>query len=133
MGGNCNAGVALSRCKTSLFVGPNRGVTRVLVVLLAGKSSDDVKAPANSLKTAGIKIITVGMGASVDQSQLSSMKTPPSNVLKVPSFDRLADIRERLTNQISQGISFKVQDCLLCCMYIIYRVSKLKGGRKSNK
>lgn len=103
IGGNCNAGAALSRCKTSLFVGPNRGIARVLVALLAGKSSDDVSAPAASLKTAGVKIISVGMGGLFDQSQLSSMAFSSSHLLKAPSFGGLVGISGSLSTQISQG------------------------------
>ncbi|XP_078375014.1 cochlin-like isoform X2 [Oculina patagonica] len=107
VGGNCNAGAALSRCKTSLFVGPNRGIARVLVALLAGKSSDDISAPTASLKTAGVKIISVGMGGLFDQSQLSSMAFSSSHLLKAPSFGGLVGISGSLSTQISQagGIS----------------------------
>ena len=73
MSGGCAAGAALSQCKSSLFEGDAGGKARVLIVLIAGSSTDDVSSSASSLKTAGVKIIAVGMGSSFVQSQLTSM------------------------------------------------------------
>lgn len=105
IGGNCDAVAALSRCKTSLFVGASEEIKRVLVVLMAGKSPGDVSTAAESLKTvAGVQIITVGMGGSFDQSQLSDIAYNPSHFLSTASFDGLAGINRSLCTLISQGI-----------------------------
>lgn len=103
MSGGCAAGAALSQCKSSLFEGDAGGKARVLIVLIAGSSTDDVSSAASSLKTAGVKIIAVGMGSSFVQSQLTSMAFSSSYVLTAASYGGLADITGSITSLISQG------------------------------
>ena len=104
MGGSCTAGAALSQCKSGLFEGDAGGKARVLIVLMAGSSSDDVSSAAGSLKTVGVKIIAVGMGGSFVQSQLSAMAYSSSYVLTAASYSGLAGISGSITTLISQGI-----------------------------
>lgn len=103
MSGGCAAGAALSQCKSSLFEGDAGGKARVLIVLIAGSSTDDVSSAAGSLKTAGVKIIAVGMGSSFVQSQLTSMAFSSSYVLTAASYGDLAGITGSITSLISQG------------------------------
>lgn len=107
IGGACNAGAALTRCKTTLFPTTTaKGVERVLVVLLAGKSSDDVLPPTESLINAGVKIITVGMGLFIDRSQLSEIAYSQSYVLTTDLIAGLPSISGSLATLISQGSFF---------------------------
>ena len=101
--GNCNAEEAFDQCSTELFAGDNSGRSRVLIVLTAGKSVEDVSRSAGSLKTAGVKIIAIGMGGLVDQSQLSAISSSPSNLKSVPSFDGLAGLDKSVSTLVSQG------------------------------
>ena len=103
IGGGCAAGAALSQCQSGLFTGAAGGRSRLLIVLMAGKSSDDVSSSAGSLKSASVKIIAVGMGGSFDQAQLTSMAFSSSYVLTAASFSGLAGISGSLTTLISQG------------------------------
>ena len=103
MSGGCAAGAALSQCKSSLFEGDAGGKARVLIVLIAGSSTDDVSSAAGSLKTAGVKIIAVGMGSSFVQSQLTSMAFSSSYVLTAALYGGLAGITGSITSLISQG------------------------------
>ena len=103
IGGSCAAGAALSQCKSALFEGDAGGKARVLVVLIAGSSSDDVASAAGSLKSAGVKIIAVGMGGSFVQSQLAAMAFSSSYVLTATSYSGLAGITGSITGLISQG------------------------------
>lgn len=103
IGGSCTAGAALSQCKSTLFEGDAGGKARVLVVLMAGSSSDDVAGAAGSLKSAGVKIIAVGMGGSFIQSQLVAMAFSSSYVLTATSYSGLAGITGSITGLISQG------------------------------
>lgn len=103
IGGSCTAGAALSQCKSALFEGDAGGKARVLVVLMAGSSSDDVASAAGSLKSAGVKIIAVGMGGSFVQSQLTAMAVSSSYVLTATSYSGLAGITGSITGLISQG------------------------------
>lgn len=104
IGGGCAAGAALSKCQSALFTGAAESRSRLLIVLIAGKSSDGVTSGAGSLKSAGVKIIAVGMGGSFDQGQLSSMAYSSSYVLTAASFSGLTGISGQLTTLISQGI-----------------------------
>ncbi|KAJ7385815.1 hypothetical protein OS493_013849 [Desmophyllum pertusum] len=104
MGGSCSAGAGLTQCKSALFDGDAGGKARVLIVLMAGSSSDDVSSAAGSLKTAGCKIIAVGMGGSFVQTQLSAMAFSSSYVLSAASFSGLAGISGSMTTLISQGM-----------------------------
>lgn len=103
IGGGCAAGAALTQCQSGLFTGDAGGRSRLLIILMAGKSSDDVSSGAGSLKTAGVKIIAVGMGGSFDQGQLSSMAFSSSYVVTASSFSGLAGIKGQVTTLISQG------------------------------
>ncbi|KAJ7385795.1 hypothetical protein OS493_013829 [Desmophyllum pertusum] len=112
-GGSCNVGAALLECKTSLFVGDAGGRTRVLLIFVAGKSTDEVYNAAGSLATAGVKIIVVGMGALYDSSQLSAMAVSSSYVLNAASFSGLAGIHGSVTILLSQGTHYKLNFHLL--------------------
>ena len=103
IGGTCNAGAAILECKASLFFGGAGGRNRVLLILMAGKSNDEVLNAAGSLTTAGVKIIVAGMGGLFDQSQLSAMAVSSSYVLNAASFGGLTDIRGSVSSLISQG------------------------------
>ena len=96
-------GAALLECKTSLFVGDAGGRARILLIFVAGKSTDDVYNAAGSLATAGVKIIVVGMGGLYDSSQLSAMAVSSSYFLNAATFGGLAGIHGSVTSLISQG------------------------------
>ena len=104
MGGSCTAGAALSKCHQELFFAQSTsGRSRVLVVLMAGKSTDDVSAAAASLRTSRVKITVVGMGELVDHAQLSHIAYPSSSVLRMPSINGYFDISGSFSALISQG------------------------------
>ena len=103
IGGSCNAGAALTQCESALFQRNSGERARVLIVLLAGKSTDDMSSVARSLKKMGVKIIAVGMGASFDQSQLSSVASSSSFLLTAASYSVLTSISGRLSSLASQG------------------------------
>lgn len=98
-------GAALKECKKSLFVDDSkaRGRKRILLVLLATESKDDVSTAAGELKGAGVEIITVGIGVSFVHAQLTVMASASSYILTTSSFDLLAGIRGRVTNMLSRG------------------------------
>lgn len=103
MGGRRNAGNALALCQSTLF-GDDAGFRqRVLVTLMAGESSDDVSGPAQSLKSAGVRIIAIGLGPSVVPSQLSEMAFDSSYILTAASFNAISGIAGGTSALISQG------------------------------
>ncbi|XP_078372611.1 cochlin-like [Oculina patagonica] len=103
IGGSCNAGAALLKCQTSLFAGDAGGRKRVLLILLAGESQDDVSATAGAFKAAGVKKISVGMGGLFVQSQLAAMAYSSSYVQYAASYSGLAGIRDGVSGIISEA------------------------------
>lgn len=102
-GGSCAAGAALTTCKSSLFASARSGAAMVLVVMIAGKSTDDVSAGAGALKGMKVKTIAVGMGAKFEQSQLTAMAWEASYVITASSFSQLTSIQGQCTSLISSG------------------------------
>lgn len=107
MGGDCNAGAALLECKASLFSGDAGGRKRLLLVLLAGRSSDPVSDVAASIKTAGVKMISVGIGGFYVQSQLAAMAFSSSYILYAASYSGLVDVRGKVSKIVSRGTYFQ--------------------------
>ena len=103
IGGRCNAGAALLECRKSLFVGDAGGRARILLVLMAGQSADDVSRGAGLLKQAGVKIIAIGMDGSFVQAQLSAMAFSSGYILTAASFSGLAGVRGSAARLIYQG------------------------------
>ena len=102
--GSCNAGEALYQCGSALFTSDTAGRKRVLIVLIGGKSVDDISNAADSLKTTGVKIIAIGIGVTPDKSQLTALTSSPSQALTTPSVDGLTGITPTVTSQVSQGM-----------------------------
>lgn len=110
IGGSCNAGAALLECQTSLFAGDAGGRKRVLLILLAGESQDDVSTTAGAFKTAGVKKISVGMGGLFVQSQLAAMAYSSSYVQYAASYSGLVGIRDGVSGIISEGAYFTISN-----------------------
>ena len=103
VGGGCAAGAGLTTCKSSLFESARKSVSYLLVVLMAGKSTDDVSAAAGALKGMKVTMIAVGMGGSFDQSQLTTIASSSSYVLTATSFSGLSGISSSLISMASSG------------------------------
>ena len=131
VGGGCAAGAGLTTCKSSLFESARKSVSYLLVVLMAGKSTDDVSAAAGALKGMKVTMIAVGMGGSFDQSQLTTIASSSSYVLTATSFSGLSGISSSLISMASSGknaimfsdlyslcIHESIYVCLsACCVY----------------
>lgn len=105
--GSCNADEALYECGSTLFDGDAAGRTRILIVLMAGESSGDVRNAAQVLKTAGVKMISIGVGNSFDRSQLSAISSP--HVLTTGTFGGLPGVSESVCSLVSRG-TFTVEN-----------------------
>ena len=103
VGGSRKAGEALSLCQNRLFKDDAGFRQRVLVTFMAGESSDDVSGPAQSLKSAGVRIIAIGLGPSVVLSQLSEMAFDSSYILTAASFNAISGITGGTSALVSQG------------------------------
>lgn len=98
--GTCNADEALYQCGTELFDGSAAGRSRVLIVLMAGQSPEDITNAAGSLKTTGVKMIAIGIGSLFSQAQLSIIASP---LLTSSTFNGLLGISESVCSLVSQG------------------------------
>ena len=103
IGGNCLASKALSLAQNQLNVGARGGKPRVVVMLLAGKSSDHVEHVADELKKEGTRIIVLGVGNKVDLKQMEAIATSPLYALKVPKFEYLPFMTQTVKTFIDEG------------------------------
>lgn len=99
LGGRSRLGNALTYAKTYLFRGkPQCGRRRILIVLMAGSSVDQVRRPSFTLKAAGVEIFAVNVG-SVSGSSLLLVATDKRHVFAV-GFRKLYTIAKTLKDRI---------------------------------
>lgn len=101
IGGSCKAGVALSAAR-ELFGGARKDVSRILLLLFAGKSEDSVNSQAEGLKGSGVKIVGVGL-ENYDKEQLGVMVTSASYILSVSAYAQLSSMTSQCGGLIIQG------------------------------
>ena len=85
-----------------MFVKVRGGAAKLLIVFIAGKSTDDVAAAAKQLKAMGVVIICIGVGK-YDQSQLIAMASSSQYILKVSSFSMLMSFKMQFVQMIQMG------------------------------
>lgn len=74
-----HVGKALTAAKDLFYVASNRKrVRKVLVVLLGGKSVDDVTEPTRTLRDSEVEIFCVGVGTSLDSAYLETIASLPT-------------------------------------------------------
>lgn len=102
VGGGTETGKALK------FMGPifdraaaTRGhkVTEYLVVITDGKSSDEVKAPAQQLRSQGVIIYSIGV-KNADQEELGEISGDKKRTFFVNNFDALKPIKDDIITDI---------------------------------
>ena len=73
-------GQALKLAKDSLFGAVHRpDALDVLVIMTDGPSTDNVMAPARSLRDMGVKIIAIGLGDHINKRQLANIASDPDD------------------------------------------------------
>ena len=102
IGGACAAGQGLSTCQSQLFAQSRQGASKILLVMMAGKSSDDISSVAGALKSAGVNILCLGMGSSIDKTQLTAMATSESYVQIVADYSQLGSVSSGFVSLIGQ-------------------------------
>lgn len=106
LGGACAAGQGLSTCQSQLFAQSREGASKILLVMMAGKSTDDVSSVAGDMKSSGVKILCLGMGSSFDKSQLTAMASSESYVQVATDYNQLGSLSSvfvSLVGQVSGG------------------------------
>ncbi|XP_010406180.1 collagen alpha-3(VI) chain isoform X12 [Corvus cornix cornix] len=101
-GKQLNIGAALDEAIRRLFVKEagsriEEGVPQFLVLLVAGRSTDDVEEPSDVLKQAGV--VTFGIKAkNADPVQLERIVYAPQFLLNVESLQRISELQPSIVN-----------------------------------
>ncbi|XP_055493643.1 uncharacterized protein col6a3 isoform X2 [Leucoraja erinacea] len=100
-GTRINTGAALDYAYRYHFINSagsrkQKGVPQILVILTGGRSNDDVKPPADTMKRAAIMNIAIGV-KNADSVQLEGIAVDPSLVFTSKTFSSLPNIEEELT------------------------------------
>ncbi|NXH97374.1 CO6A3 protein, partial [Pachycephala philippinensis] len=101
-GKQLNVGAALDEAIRRLFVKEagsriEEGVPQFLVLLLAGRSTDDVGEPSDVLKHAGV--VTFGIKAkNADPAELERIVYAPQFLLNVESLQRISELQPNIVN-----------------------------------
>nr|XP_061786873.1 collagen alpha-1(XIV) chain-like isoform X1 [Nerophis lumbriciformis] len=107
-GGNTLTGLALTFVLENSFKaesGSRPDVPKVAILITDGKSQDDVVAPAQSLRDAGVEVFAIGV-KSADEDELKAIASPPedSHVYNVADFNVMSDIADVLTRSVCQRV-----------------------------
>lgn len=105
-GGLCTFGQGLETTSALLKAKGIRGVPQVLVVLLAGKSDDDISKPANDLRKAGVLVYSVGLKETVNESTVSDMASDPISeyFISSPGFPDVDSTKKALLDKLERGL-----------------------------
>nr|XP_030132924.3 collagen alpha-3(VI) chain isoform X3 [Taeniopygia guttata] len=101
-GKQLNIGAALDEAIRRLFVKEagsriEEGVPQFLVLLVAGRSTDDVEEPSDVLKHAGV--VTFGIKArNADPAELERIVYAPQFLLNVESLQRISELQPHIVN-----------------------------------
>ncbi|XP_032655947.1 collagen alpha-3(VI) chain isoform X6 [Chelonoidis abingdonii] len=101
-GKQLNTGAALDYAVRHLFVKSagsrtDEGIPQFLVLLSAGRSTDDVEQPAEVLKGMGVVIFIIA-AKNADVTELERIVYSPEFILKVDSLPRIGDIQPKIVN-----------------------------------
>ncbi|XP_039350242.1 collagen alpha-3(VI) chain isoform X4 [Mauremys reevesii] len=101
-GKQLNTGAALDYAVRNLFVKSagsriDEGVPQFLVLLSAGRFTDNVEQPAEALKGMGVVVFIIA-AKNADVTELERIVYAPQFILKVDSLPRIGDIQAKIVN-----------------------------------
>ena len=98
-------GESIATVKDELFVTSSRtGAIKILVVILGGKSSDDVTIPSQDLKAAGInRVIVVAITSDTDKTVYVPPATVPNDVIISVTYIAIKTTAQVLVDRINTG------------------------------
>lgn len=86
------------------------GAQKVLVVLVAGASEDDVRAPSRDLRDHGVIIFAVAIGNDADKKQLTEIvSSPPKDRLMIADSQKMIQQLAPVVQNIRQGTEWLCQ------------------------
>ena len=98
-------GESIAKVKDELFVTSSRtGAIKILVVILGGKSSDDVTIPSQDLKAAGInRVIVVAVTSNTDKTVYTPPATVSNDVIISVTYITIKTTAQILVERINSG------------------------------
>lgn len=104
-GRSLNTGAALKYMKDTILSERQgsraaQNVPQFLIVLIGGKSRDNVKEPAGALKTEGVVPFGVGV-KDADRKQIEAISHNPSFAFSVSEFSELSTVPEKVNTYVS--------------------------------
>ncbi|KAK4817446.1 hypothetical protein QYF61_015601 [Mycteria americana] len=101
-GKQLNIGAALDEAIRRLFVKEagsriEEGVPQFLVLLAAGRSTDDVEQPSDALKQAGVVTFAI-KAKNADPAELERIVYSPQFILNVDSLSRISELQPNIVN-----------------------------------
>ena len=104
-GGQTNTGQALNESSTSLFNSSivRANVSKILVVITDGVSTDDITGPVVLVNSTGVTAFVVGIGNAYDRSQLTQIALGEAQHVFTASLSSLADITKSIRESICRG------------------------------
>ena len=104
-GGGTNTGQALNDSITTLFNNSivRANVSKILVVITDGVSTDDVTEPAALVRGSGVTTFVIGIGKDFDHSQLTRVALDDENHVFTSEFSSLGDVTSNVRGAICQG------------------------------
>lgn len=105
-GTNAAVGESIAKVKDELFVTSSRtGAIKILLVILGGKSVDDVTVPTQDLKTAGInRVIVVAITSDTDKTIYTPPAMVPTDVIICASYVTIKTTAQILVERINTSI-----------------------------
>ncbi|XP_071212260.1 collagen alpha-3(VI) chain-like [Salvelinus alpinus] len=103
-GRSLNTGEALDFVKNNIFTASSgsrlqEGIPQILILLSGEKSQDDVLVPSESLKAAGIVLLTVGV-KDADRAEMQNIAYSPNQAYILREFSDLSLVRQQLLSAI---------------------------------
>lgn len=119
-GRQVNVGNALEYVSRNIFKRPlgsriEEGVPQFLVLILSGKSDDEVDDGATELKQFGVAPVTIARGA--DQEELVKISLSPEYVFSVSTFRELPSLEQKLLTPLTTLTSEQIQQILANTRY----------------
>lgn len=103
-GGLCTFGTGLKAASKMFKTKGTKGVPQFLIVLLAGKSDDEVSKPANDLHKAGVLVYLVGLKKTINASTVNNLSSEPASEYFISFPDFAADsIKQALLDKLNRG------------------------------
>ena len=119
-GGGTYTGQALNDSVITLFNSSvvRVNVSKILVLVTDGVSTDDVIGPAKLVNESGVTPFVIGIGRDYDRSQLTKIALGVENHVFTAEFDSLGDVKNNLRDAICRG-KMQLETYLVKTSYLI--------------